>query len=189
MNDKSSSAGKPVEMIAAAVRREREKAGLSLSALASAAGVGKSTLSQLEAGNANPSVETLWALATALNIPFSFLFEATSAETKLIRAGEGEALSSEASDYVATLLAACAPSTRRDLYRLDMQPGAPRVSDPHPRGTMEHAVVCSGRARVGPTGVSEELGPGDYYTYPGDVPHAYEATAPDTVVLLVMESS
>ena len=48
----------PTELIASAIGRERERAGLSLSALAAKAGLAKSTLSQLEAGKGNPSIET-----------------------------------------------------------------------------------------------------------------------------------
>src|SRR5690242_11606233 len=56
----------PLAAIAAALRRERARAGLSLTELARRAGVAKSTLSQLESGLGNPSVETLWALGVAL---------------------------------------------------------------------------------------------------------------------------
>jgi len=72
----------PTAIIAAAIRRERELAQISLSALAAKAGLAKSTLSQLEGGKGNPNVETLWALATALGIPFSSLFEAASSRPR-----------------------------------------------------------------------------------------------------------
>ena len=52
--------------IATAVRRERERAGVSAAELARRSGVSKATISQIEAGSANPNVETLWAIATAL---------------------------------------------------------------------------------------------------------------------------
>jgi transcriptional regulator with XRE-family HTH domain len=55
-------------LVALNVRRHRERRRLSLSELASAAGVGKSTLSQIESSKANPSMETLWAIATALAV-------------------------------------------------------------------------------------------------------------------------
>jgi transcriptional regulator with XRE-family HTH domain len=51
------------------------EAGLSLTELARRAGIAKSTLSQLESGAGNPSVETLWALAVALGVPFSRLVD------------------------------------------------------------------------------------------------------------------
>ena len=61
----------PLDRIAASIRTERERAGLSLSELARNAGIAKSTLSQLESGAGNPSLETLWALSVALEVPFS----------------------------------------------------------------------------------------------------------------------
>ncbi|MGL1180837.1 helix-turn-helix domain-containing protein, partial [Vibrio parahaemolyticus] len=51
------------DRIATTLRRERERRDLSVSELARRAGVAKATVSQLENGGGNPSVETLWALA------------------------------------------------------------------------------------------------------------------------------
>lgn len=178
----------PNEMIAAAITRERTHAGLSLSALAARAGIAKSTLSQLESGKGNPSIETLWSLASALDIPFSCLFETPARAVTLIRAGEGAMLASDQANIAATLLSASGTAERRDLYRMELEPGPARQSCGHPAGNREHAVVCSGRARLGPDGSTADLDPGDYYAYPADVPHSYTALAPGTVVLLVMES-
>ena len=128
----------PKEMIATALLRERNRAGLSLSGLAEAAGIAKSTLSQLEAREGNPSLETLWALATALGIPFAQLFETSRPEVKLIRAEEGERLSGENADISAVLLSSCPPHLRRDLYRMRFEPGTARLAAAHPPGTAEH---------------------------------------------------
>lgn len=78
----------PNALIAKAVCREREKAGLSLSALAKKANLSKSTLSQLESGQGNPNIETLWAIAYALDVPFSYLFEVAEPDVTLIRVDE-----------------------------------------------------------------------------------------------------
>src|SRR5579875_1216214 len=131
--------------IATAIRRERSAAGLSLTELARRAGLAKSTLSQLESGMGNPSVETLWALGTALGIPLSRLVDPARAGVQVIRAGEGPVIYSELASYAATLLSACPPGARRDIYLIQMQPGEPRMSDPHPPGTVEHVVLGSGR--------------------------------------------
>lgn len=178
----------PIVLIARAIQKERSRAEMSLSALASKAGLAKSTLSQLEAGQGNPSVETLWAIASALNIPFSFLFETPQPEVTIIRADEGVQLSSEVSEMSATLLANCPPTSRRDLYRVQLHKGPVRQSGPHPQGTVEHAFVSSGRVRLGPTDDSEMLGPGDYFRYPADIGHVYESLTDQSVLLLVIES-
>ncbi|MFE7269328.1 helix-turn-helix domain-containing protein [Streptomyces sp. NPDC057623] len=177
----------PLDWIAASLRRERTRAGLSLSELAKRAGIAKSTLSQLEAGSGNPSVETLWALGVALGVPFSALVEPPSPTVQVIRAGEGPTVASERADYVATLLSASPPGARRDIYHLRAEPGAARESEPHIPGSVEHLIVSTGRLRAGPRGEAVELGPGDYMTYRGDVPHAYEALLPGTTFVLVMQ--
>jgi transcriptional regulator with XRE-family HTH domain len=175
-------------MIATAIQRERSRAGKSLSALAAEAGISKSTLSQLEAGNGNPSVETLWALATALGISLGQLFESPSSVTRLIRADDGAPLASEQSDFTAVLLSRCPPQMRRDFYRVLMQPGELRQAQPHPSGTVEHMLVCSGMVRVGPVGQEEILSAGDYYSYPGDRAHVYEALQPNSLFVMLMEA-
>ncbi|WP_300609687.1 XRE family transcriptional regulator [Trebonia sp.] len=176
-----------VSLIAASLRRERARVGLSLTEVARRAGIAKSTLSQLESGTGNPSVETLWALGVALGVPFSRLVEPPRRVIQVIRAGQGPVVHSERADYEATMLASCPPGARRDIYRIRAQPGPPRASQPHMPGTIEHLVLSTGRVLAGPTGEAVELWPGDYVTYPGDVPHIFDALEPDTTGVIVME--
>ncbi len=176
-----------VTQIAAALRRERARAGISLTELARRAGIAKSTLSQLESGSGNPSVETLWALGTALGVPFSRLVDTPRPAVRVIRRGEGPATYSERSDYAATLLASCPPNARRDIYLVQAQPGEPRRSEPHMPGTSEHVILGTGRALVGPADEPVELGQGDYIAYPGDEPHIFKALDPGTTAIMIME--
>jgi transcriptional regulator with XRE-family HTH domain len=177
----------PLDVIAVSLRRERERAGLSLSELAKKAGIAKSTLSQLESASGNPSVETLWALGVALDVPFSRLVEPARPKVQIIRAGEGPAVYSERADYIATLLASCPPNARRDIYLITAEPGSARESEPHMPGVVEHVVLCAGRARLGLTDDPVEVGPGDYVAYPGDLPHVFEALEPGTFSVMVSE--
>ncbi|MEO6084390.1 MAG: XRE family transcriptional regulator [Umezawaea sp.] len=177
----------PLEVIAASLRRERERVGLSLSELAKRAGIAKSTLSQLESASGNPSVETLWALGVALDVPFGRLVDPPVARVRVIRAGEGPAINSERAHYTATLLASCPPGARRDLFHLALEPGPARESDPHMAGTVEHLVVSSGRMLAGPTDSPVEVGVGDYLVYPGDIAHTCSALEPGTTGIMLME--
>jgi transcriptional regulator with XRE-family HTH domain len=179
----------PVDRIAASIRAERSRAGLSMSELAKRAGIAKSTLSQLESGTGNPSLETLWALGVALDVPFSTLVDPPRPRVSVLRRGEGISVASERSHYVATLLASCPPNARRDIYLVRVEPGPPRESDPHPPGTTEHAVIGTGRALIGPSAEPVELMPGDYISYPGDIPHICKALEPGTAVILISEQA
>ncbi|MEV4253341.1 XRE family transcriptional regulator [Spirillospora sp. NPDC049652] len=177
----------PMEFIAAALRRERARGGLSLTEVARRAGVAKSTLSQLESGAGNPSVETLWALAVALDVPFAQLVAQPVPRVQVIRAGEGPSLTADRADYRATVLASCPPGARRDVYQITAEPGPPRVSDPHMPGVVEHVVLSTGRALVGLLDDPVELAPGDYIAYPGDLPHTFQALEPGTRATLISE--
>lgn len=177
----------PLDVIAASLRTERRRAGLSLGEVARRAGIAKSTLSQLESGAGNPSVETLWALSTTLDVPIAELVQPQRAPVQLIRAGEGPAVASDRADYVATLLSASPPSARRDIFLITAQPGNARDSEPHMAGVVEHVIIGTGRAEVGPADEPVELGPGDYLSYPGDVSHVFRALDPDTSAVLISE--
>lgn len=159
-----------VALIATTVRREREKVGLSLTELARRAGIAKSTLSQLEAGNANPGVETLWALSVALGVPFSRLVDPPRQGPQVIRVGQGPSVRAELADYAAVHLSTNPAGARRDIYRLEVQPGRIRTSAAHSPGTVEHMILTSGRARIGPVTAPVELAPGDYVTYTAATP-------------------
>ncbi|HEY0815425.1 MAG TPA: helix-turn-helix domain-containing protein [Pseudonocardia sp.] len=177
----------PLDVIAASLRRERERHGISLTELARRANLAKSTLSQLEACVGNPSIETVWALAVALDVPFSTLVDPPEEPVQVIRAGEGTVLWSDHAPFAAVLLSACPPGARRDLHVMTAEPGGARGAHAHIRGTTEHVVVASGRWRTGPVGAEVELAPGDYARFPGDREHSYEALEPGSSAVLVME--
>lgn len=175
------------ERIAHSLRHEREAAGISVSELARRAGVSKATISQLESGSGNPSVETLWAIGDALGIPFATLVDERTTAPRLIRVGDHAGVPSAAAPYLATLLSAASPGTRRDIYLIQAEPGVPRRSLPHHPGTTEHVVLVSGEALIGPAEQPELLHPGDYLSYRGDAPHVFEARVAGTSAVLITE--
>lgn len=176
-----------VALVSMSLRRERARAALSLTDLAKRAGLAKSTLSQLENGTGNPSLETLWALCTALGIPLSRLIDPPGNDIRVVRAGEGTVLHAEQDPYEAVMLASGPPGVRRDIYRVTAEPGTGHRARPHPPGTVEHVILGTGRALVGPEGEAVELAPGDYLRYPGDAPHLFNALEPGTLAVFVIE--
>lgn len=66
--------------LAARLRAERHRQGLSLRGLAERVGVSASMISQVENGRVRPSVSTLYALTTALGISLESVFTAESVD-------------------------------------------------------------------------------------------------------------
>jgi transcriptional regulator with XRE-family HTH domain len=157
------------------LRQLREARGLSLSALASQAMVGKATLSGLENGTRNPRLETLYAIAAALNVPMSALTLDRGAPAQEASPVRGTAV-------VSTLLEVFEePNAVYELYALTIVPGAEQLSPAHPPGVTEHLTIHSGQLRTGPadeplTGVA-----GDYLSWRSDVPHLYRALGGEEV--------
>lgn len=176
-----------VSTVAANVRAFRERLGWSLSELAQKASVGKSTLSLLESGNANPSIETLWAIASALGVPFGQLIEPQEPAVKIVRAGGGTRVQAADAAVVARLIASSPRRGSFEIYVMEAEPGAVHEAAAHIRGTVEHQFVLSGRMRCGPAGAEVVLEPGDLASFPADTAHTYEALECGTCVLQVMD--
>jgi transcriptional regulator with XRE-family HTH domain len=175
-----------VRAVATNIRSLRRDAGLTLAELAAASDLGKSTLAQLESGRANPSVETLWAIAAALKVPFSRLVEEQRAPLRVVRAQDVPAMrSAEAPGWAGRLLSGSQRRGRFELYSLDLDEGSVRHADAHHAGVEEHLVVVEGRLVVGPQDSPVELGAGDLVMFSADVPHVYEALESTHAVLLM----
>src|SRR3954451_15184112 len=86
----NTSASSANALLAGNLRRLRVAARISLSELARTTGVGKATLSAIENGRGNPTVETLAALAGALAVPLvDLLAVAPRGPVPAVRAGRG----------------------------------------------------------------------------------------------------
>jgi len=157
------------------LKRKRLERAISLSELARASGVSKATLSGLERGNGNPSVDTVWALADALNVPFGELFDENDDDVVQVRRiADAQVVTSERGFTGRKLL------SRRgrggvEVYVLDLKRGAKRKSAAHSPGVVEHLIVVSGRAEVGPDDEPTIVGEGDRVTFSADRPHHYSA--------------
>ena len=177
-------AGQLVSVVAVNIR---EKKGWSLSELASNAGIGKSTLSMLEAGKGNPSIETLWAICAALGIPFGQLIQARVPEVRVVRAGEGVKVASESEEVLVRLLNSGSRRGTYELYVMETEEGSVLHGEPHIKGTVENVLVITGRMRAGPMGALVNLSAGDLAVFPADVPHVYETLEPGSRTVMVMD--
>jgi transcriptional regulator with XRE-family HTH domain len=165
------------------LRRHRRAAGMSLAELAAAADLGKSTLHALELGDGNPTLSTLWALATALGIPLGELLDHQPAPTVVVRAGEG-ARADGASVHARLLHRLTAPGTV-EVYELAID-ATQQSSDPHLAGVRECLIVTRGAVRAGPADHPADLAAGDSIHHDAAQPHVYQGLEPDSHALLLM---
>ncbi|MFF4378334.1 helix-turn-helix domain-containing protein [Kitasatospora sp. NPDC001547] len=176
-------------VLAANLKRVRAQRGLSLSELSRQAGVGKATLSQLESGAGNPTLETVLGLSRVLGVPISDLVEARPAdEVTVVRAADTEVLSGRGVDLRPLRRIECGDAVF-EVYDQVVRIDGTQISAGH--GGTEHTVVQAGRLRVRAGRREVELGPGDYVGFDAALPHSYTAVSGEPVrsVLLLQHRS
>lgn len=152
------------------LRTLRVERGLSLSELARRSGLGKGTLSELETGQRNPTLDTLFAITSALRLPLSVALS-----------GVGAVSPDASGDAVDAWLLEQRPGV--DVYRLAVHPGRVQHSDPHAPGVREQVLVVSGCLRLGAGDV--EATAGQVHAYDGCAPHVWEAFEPVSALLVI----
>jgi transcriptional regulator with XRE-family HTH domain len=156
------------------LRRLRAERGLIASELSARSGVGKATLSQIEAGRGNPRLETLRDLAAALGVEVTELLEPPAAAgATVVRRDAGLDISDTviAGRLVRSLTISAALV---EFYDNEIPPGGKEVSASHGVGAHEHVYVLAGRVVAGPVDAPVDLSRGDYAAYPADRPHVWE---------------
>jgi XRE family transcriptional regulator, regulator of sulfur utilization len=159
--------------VAREVRAHREARGLSLSATAARAGLSKTILATIESGSGNPSLETLWRIARALDISVATLLaEDDPVRTRLIPRAEGEWLAFE-SGIRGRLIHVDGRDRRLETLEMRLEPGTRYRSDAHAPGTEELVICLTGTLVLGPEGHEERLAEGDALQFAADVAHSY----------------
>jgi transcriptional regulator with XRE-family HTH domain len=150
------------------------------------AGISKTSLSKIEAGQGNPSLEVLNRIAKALNVPVGSLFgEENHSQVSIIRRGEGQVVTSDAGLMSRTLLVD-GRSHRMSIYELHLPAQATYRALAHLPGTQEFLLCLDGDIRLGPEEQEVELQPGDALCFAADLPHTYTSMS-GAKALLVMQ--
>lgn len=170
------------------LRRLRTERGLSLERLAQASGVSRAMLGQVELGQSAPTINVLWKIARAVDVPFSALITSAQATgAKVLRAAAAKRLMSSDGTFSSRALFPYDEPRRVEFYELRLAPKGVEKAEAHAPGTTENLVVAKGAVAVDIGGQTHELGTGDAILFEADAPHVYRNTgAGEAVVYLVM---
>ncbi len=169
-------------LVGARIRALRADRGLTLSQVGASAGLNVGYLSQVETDKASPSLETLAALADALDVPITWLLVDVAPKPKVVRAGDRRG--QEEAPGLRTEEVDGGHARRLRIVEAIGQPGA-RSSIMTDAGE-EHHVVLSGRLRLRQGDFEAELGPGDYLVWDGSFPHEAEVVGDEPARVLIV---
>lgn len=171
------------------LRRLRTERGLSLEGLARLSGVSRAMLGQIELGQSAPTINVLWKIARALELPFAALMSQPQEASgpRVIRAQRTKRLTSHDGGFSSRALFPFDEPRRVEHYELTLKGGAAEEAEAHAPGTKENLAVSVGEVEVVVGGVAHHLGTGDAISFDADVPHAYRNPGNvDAVMYLVM---
>ena len=105
------------------LKRLRTERGLSLEKLSQSSGVSRAMLGQVELGQSAPTINVLWKMAKALDVPFSALIAATpSTGARVLRADQAKRLLSSDGSFQSRALFPFEESRRVEFYELKLAP-------------------------------------------------------------------
>ncbi|WP_280830752.1 helix-turn-helix domain-containing protein [Mycolicibacterium frederiksbergense] len=165
-------------VVAARITALRADRGLSLSELARRAGIGKGSLSELEAGQRNPTLDTLYAIAGQLGVPL----------TALLGEQSGTESSSEGIDVSLLHVEHHTDGATTEVFWLTIAPEGVRTSPAHGSGVRESIHVVTGTIDAGPRGSEQHACSGDTVTWVSDSPHTYRGGPNGTQAVLTIHS-
>jgi transcriptional regulator with XRE-family HTH domain len=180
----STGARRAEQVVAGNIRRLRTARNVSLSELARASDVAKATLSSLEAGKGNPTVQTLSALADALGCSLGDLLAESAPQ--ILRDGEGTWMEGDA--VHGRLLARLFGQRGVDVHEVIVRRGGRHEATPL-ADTIEHVYVVSGELRVRTDQTEVELAPGDLMRFARDLPYRLEAPSGNARTLLFINAA
>jgi transcriptional regulator with XRE-family HTH domain len=171
------------------VKKLRAERGWSLEELATASGVSRSMLSEIERENANPTLSVTYRIAQAFGLTLHDLIETaqSASSIQIIRAADRAQIFRSDKQCQIRTLSPLNLEKDAEFYEVTLREGGALRSQPHYEGTREFLTVEEGHVRVESGTDTDVLEKGDSATYRADVPHAIvNAGKGDAIVFLVV---
>jgi transcriptional regulator with XRE-family HTH domain len=171
------------------VKKLRGDRGWSLEELATASGVSRSMLSEIEREKANPTLTVTFRIARAFGLTLQELIESaesSASKIQVIRASDRAQVNRSDKQCEIRTLSPLNLEKDVEFYEVSLRPGGALRSQPHFEGTREFLTVEEGTLRIESDQDSDDLAKGDSGTYRADVPHAIVNTGKGTALVFLV---
>jgi XRE family transcriptional regulator, regulator of sulfur utilization len=175
----------PGNAVAKNLQTLREDRNLSLDKLAEMTGVSKSMLRQIEIGQSNPTIATIWKIANGLRIPFTALLKK---QTQAVVRGafkEEAPLTSGVEGYRIYPLISFNPERAFETYYLEIEPGVQFHAEPHQGNAEEHVFVMRGQIEITLADEVFHVVSQHFISFQADCVHSYQNDGANMAVAIL----
>lgn len=170
-------------IVARNIKRLREENKLSMDELAKLSGVSKSMLAQIERGEGNPTISTLWKLSNGMKVPFDALTVRPKIPYEIVKTSEIQPLLEDGGKVKNYSIFPDDENRRFAVYYLELEPGSYWQSEPHLRGTTEFITVFCGTLEIESDDKLFSVTKGESIRFRGDTIHSYRNVGTETAIL------
>lgn len=162
------------------LREIRKKRGLSLDAAGDLTGVSKAMLGQIERGESNPTVTTLWKIATGLQVSFSSLIMEEPSMVHFVKSGDIQPIMEYNGKYRVYPVFPFDPTKKFEIFSVKVEPKYEHISQKHNEGVEEYITVLSGTLELEIDGKIYSLETGDSIRFLANKEHIYRNRTSDS---------
>ena len=161
-------------IVAKNIKRLREENKLSMDELAKLSGVSKSMLAQIERGDGNPTISTLWKISNGMKVPFDALTVRPKSPYEIVKTSEIQPLLEDGGKVKNYSIFPDDENRRFAVYYLELDEGSYWESEPHLKGTTEFITIFTGKIEIYADGQSFVIGKGESIRFKADTVHSYK---------------
>lgn len=155
------------------LKRIREDKKVSLDKVAQMTGVSKSMLGQIERGESNPTITTLWKIANGLKVSFASLINQPQSDTVIVTKEDIETLTEDNGKYKAYPFFPYEDGRRFEVYGIEIEKGGYLSAEPHGQETHEFIIVFDGEITIRVENEEYTVKKGESIRFRADKPHSY----------------
>ncbi len=136
------------------IKSLRQKKNLSLDNLSHLSGVSKSMLGQIERGETNPTINTIWKISNGMKVSFTQLIRKQTSGAQVVLTTQDNIMLSDGGKYKAWSVFPYDEAKGFEIYRIEIENGGSLKAEPHGSGITEYISVFQGELEIT---VAEEI--------------------------------
>ena len=152
----------------------RNKRNLSLDEVTKLTGVSKAMLGQIERGQSNPTVSTLWKIATGLKVSFSLFIDENQDDLKVIYQNDISPIIEDNNRMRLYPIFPFDANKGFEIFTIELEPGCNHISTPHNDGVEEYIIVTEGQIEININDKKFILQKGNSIRFMANKPHTYK---------------
>ena len=160
-------------IISVNLRRIREEQKYSLDKVSKLTGVSKSMLGQIERGESNPTITTVWKIAKGLKVSFNSLLDEAAPDAEIISKEDVLAMVEDNGRYRLYPFFPYEDGRRFEVYKVEIEESGYLSAEPHGLGTREFITVFQGEMTIKVGGDEFAVEEGSAIRFKADRPHSY----------------